>query len=230
VALGAAGVSAPMRSVAGVRVERAQVLAGYVHGSAAATEGLRAALARTTNPDAMILVEGVSDQIAVETLAARRGQDLRTERIAVVPIGGAGAIGRVLSAHASASLRLVALCDAGEEAQVRRAIDASGIKVSVFVCVADLEAELIRAVGVDRALAVLDGQGDLGSFITLQKQAAWRGQPVEAQLHRFIGAGARRKLRYARLFTDAAVDIGRAPRPITGVLDAACGDAGRPTR
>ena len=92
----------------------------------------------------------------------------------------------------------------------------------MFVCVTDLEAELIGAVGVDRALAVIDSQGDLGSFTTLQKQVAWRGQPVEAQLRRFISAGARRKLRYARLLTDAAVDLDRAPRPLTDALTASC--------
>jgi hypothetical protein len=195
------------------------VLAGYVHGQAA-TEGLRAALAKTPDPIGMVLVEGVSDQIAVETVAARRGQDLATERIAVVPMGGAGAIGRVLSVHARDTRRLAALCDAGEEPQVRSAIEASGIEVTVFVCVTDLEAELIRAVGVDGALAVVDRQGDLGSFTTLQRQVAWRDQPVDAQLRRFIAAGARRKLRYAHLLADASADVARVPRPITDVLDA----------
>ncbi len=206
-------------NVSRVRGEPARVaVAGYVHGPAAATDGLRIALARTPDPVAMILVEGVSDQIAVETLAKRSGRDPTAERVAVVPIGGAGAIRRVLAEHASVTLRLAALCDADEEALVRRGIDASGLDVSVCVCVADLEAELIRAVGVDHAVAVVDSEGDLRAFTTLQKQAAWRSQPVDAQLRRFIGAGARRKLRYARLLTDAAVDVGRTPRPLTDVL------------
>jgi len=209
-----------------VRVDRAELarvaLDGYPHGTTASTDGVNVALAKTLDPVAMMLVEGVRDQIAVETLAARQGRHLTIERVAVVPIGGAGAIGRVLAEHAAATLRLVALCDAGEEALVRRGIEASGLQVSVFVCVTDLEAELIRAVGVEKALAVLDSQGDLGSFTTLQKQVAWRGQPPEAQLRRFIGAGARRKLRYARLLTDAAVDLDRAPRSPTDALDASC--------
>ena len=211
-----------------VRDDRAELariaLDGYLHGPTAATDGRRAAFAKTPEPAAMMLVEGVSDQIAVETLAARGRCDLRNERVAVVPMGGAGAIGRVLAAHASATLRLVALCDAGEAALVHRGIEASGREVAVFVCDPDLEAELIRAVGVDRALAVLDSQGDLRSFNTFQKQVEWRGQPTEAQLRRFIGAGARRKLRYARLLTDAAVDVDRAPRPLADALDASCGD------
>ena len=167
----------------------------------------------------MILVEGVSDQIAVETLAARHGRDLVEERVAVVPVGGAGGIGRVLADHASPAVRLAALCDAGEEAQVRRAIDASGLDVSVFVCVADLEDELIRAVGTDRALTVVDDEGELRAFATLQKQRAWRDQPTDLRLRRFLSAGARRKLRYARLFTDEAVDVDRVPQPLLDVLD-----------
>ncbi|MET0147228.1 MAG: TOPRIM nucleotidyl transferase/hydrolase domain-containing protein [Ilumatobacteraceae bacterium] len=211
-----------------MKVEQARdVPAGYVHGPAAATDGLRAALAKTTDPVAMILVEGVSDQIAVETVASRCGRDLTTERIAVVPIGGASAMRGVLSTYASATQCLVALCDADEVAQVRRGIDASGLAVAVFVCDPDLEAELIRAVGVDRVLAVLDRHGDHGSFVTLQKQVAWRGQAVDAQLHRFIGAGARRKLRYARLLSDAAADIDRVPQPLSEVLDATV-DGGHP--
>jgi hypothetical protein len=189
-----------------------------VHGPAAATEGLPLALRRTPDPAVMILVEGVSDQIAVETLATRRGRDLRTERVAVLPIGGAGAIRRVLAEHASPTVRLAALCDVGEEAQVRRGIEASGFDVSVHVCVDDLEDELIRAVGVDRVTAVLDREGDLRSFTTLQKQVEWRGRPVDAQLRRFLGAGARRKLRYARLLTDVAVDVERVPPPLVDVL------------
>ena len=47
-------------------------------------------------PNAVVLVEGVSDQLAVEALAARRGRDLTAEGVAGVPIGGAGNIRRFL--------------------------------------------------------------------------------------------------------------------------------------
>ena len=43
---------------------------------------------------AVILVEGVSDQRAVEGVAELRGRDLAAEGVAVVPIGGAQASGR----------------------------------------------------------------------------------------------------------------------------------------
>lgn len=45
------------------------------------TVGLRAA----------VLVEGASDQAAVEALATRRGRDLAAEDVAVVAMGGAHA-------------------------------------------------------------------------------------------------------------------------------------------
>ena len=199
------------------------MLAGYPHGSAAVTEATTAALAQAADAVAMLLVEGVSDQIAVERLATRRGHELRDHRAAVVPVGGAGGMGRILAEHTTASQRVVALCDAAEEPLVRRAITASGRTVSLFVCVPDLEAELIDAVGVDAMLAVLDAQGDLGSFRTLQRQHHWRDRPAAAQLRRFIGACARRKLRYAGLLTDAAVDVDRVPTPLAAAVAAARG-------
>ncbi len=50
-------------------VDRRWVLDGYVSGPAAATEATAQALAQVGNATSVILVEGVSDQIAVETLA-----------------------------------------------------------------------------------------------------------------------------------------------------------------
>jgi hypothetical protein len=54
----------------------------------------------------------------------------------------------------------------------------------------------------------------------MRRQPAWRGRDTEAQIRRFLGAGSQRKLRYARLLTDAA-DLGRMPRPLDAVLAAA---------
>lgn len=62
----------------------------------------------------------------------------------------------------------------------------------------------------------LDAHGDLGAFRTLQKQAGWRTKSVEAQMRRFLGSGARRKLRYAHLLV-AALELERLPQPLLGV-------------
>lgn len=152
-----------------------------------------------------ILVEGASDRVAVETLARRLG----LEGIAVIAIGGAHAIGRYVEELDRA--QLVGLCDAGEAPIFRRALE------HVFVCDADLEDELIRALGTERVEEILAENGDLGSFRTLQKQAAWRGRPVRDQLRRFMGSGARRKIRYAGLLVEA-LDLGRVPAPLLEAL------------
>ena len=79
-----------------------------------------------------------------------------------------------------------------------------------FVCVEDLEDELIRALGADRVEEIVDAQRELRAFRTLQKQAQWRNRPREEQLRRFMGSGGSRKIRYARLLVEA-LDLARAP-------------------
>jgi hypothetical protein len=178
---------------------------------------------------AAILVEGASDQIALETLATRQGRNLGAEGVTIFPIGGAHAISRYLVrfGHQGPDLRLAGLCDANEEEIFRRGLHESGLgspasqadleRFGFYVCVEDLEDELIRAVGAARIQALFGSQGDLGSFRTLQGQPAWRGQRVEAQIRRFLGSGARRKLRYARLLVQT-VDLDRVPHPLVAVL------------
>ena len=100
-----------------------RLLDGYVHGPAAATEATARALAKAAAARAVVLVEGISDQIAVETLAARRGRDLSADHVVVVPTGGVHGITRYLAQFgpAGAGLRLAGLCDVGEEDVVREA-------------------------------------------------------------------------------------------------------------
>jgi hypothetical protein len=85
------------------------------------------------------------------------------------------------------------------------------------VCVADLEDELIRALGVDSVEGVVEAQGELPPFRTFQKQPAQRGRSKEAQLRRFMGTRSGRKIEYARLLVDA-LDLGQVPRPLDLVL------------
>jgi len=209
-----------------------RLLDGYVHGPAAAAEATARALAKVAAAEAVVLVEGVSDQIAVETLAARRGRDLGAERVVVLPVGGAHAMTRYLTqlGPAGAGLRLAGLCDLGEEELVRRGLASAGIgspgtragmeRLGFYVCVEDLEDELIRAIGAAQVEELIGSQGDLGSFRTLQGQPEWRSRPVGAQLRRFLGSGARRKLRYARLLA-GSVALDRLPHPLDAVLTSA---------
>jgi hypothetical protein len=177
----------------------------------------------------VVLVEGISDQRALEALARRHGRDLDADGVSIVPIGGAQAIGRYLDRYGPRGLdvRLAGLCDAAEEGEFKRALERAGLGSSLtrddmealgfYVCVADLEDELIRALGVDTVEGIVDAQGGLGSFRTLQKQPAWQGRPVDLQLRRFMGSGGSRKIRYAQLLVDA-LELARVPRPLDRVL------------
>lgn len=178
-------------------------------------------------PRVVVLVEGVSDRIALEAVAVRRGRDLDEERVAIVPIGGAHAIGASLERYRG--LPVVGLCDAGEEHVFRRALERAGFgsaptrtdleRLGFHVCVADLEDELIRALGPDTVVELLAAHDNLHSFRTFQKQPAWRGRPLDAQLRRFLCSSDRRKLRYARLIVEA-LEAERIPRPLDAVLAA----------
>jgi hypothetical protein len=187
---------------------------------------------RTAGADhvrAVVLVEGLSDGSAVETLAERRGRDLAAEGVSVVPIGGAQAIRRALDLYGppGLGLALAGLCDAGEEKSFRRGLEHAGLgtelsrdameRLGFYVCEADLEDELIRALGAEEAEQVVEAHGDIGPFRTLQKQPEWRGRPLHDQLRRFFGSGGRRKIRYARYLVEA-VELDRVPRPLDGVL------------
>jgi hypothetical protein len=165
--------------------------------------------------------------VAIETLAERRSIDTDAAGISLVPMGGAQAIGRFLDLFVPQGLKLAGLCDVGEEDDFARELERAGLgenltrdgmeKLGFFVCVQDLEDELIRALGAAAVEEVVESEGDLGSFRTLQKQPDWRGRPVEEQLRRFMGSGGSRKIRYARLLVEA-LDDERIPRPLDRVL------------
>jgi len=209
-----------------------RALDGYVSGQGASTRATAHALAKVDNAVAVVLVEGLSDQIALETTAVSRGRDLEAERVVVVPIGGAHAIGRFLMrlGPLGAGMRLAGLYDLREEEIFRRALVVAHVgsprtradmeHLGFYVCVNDLEDELIRAVGAAGVEALFDSQGDLGSFRSLQSQPAWRGREPEAQMRRFLGSGSRRKLRYARLLVEVAVGRDTLPRPLDALLTA----------
>jgi hypothetical protein len=64
---------------------------------------------------------------------------------------------------------------------------------------------------------VIDSQGELDAFRSMQRQPAWRGRPTEEQLHRFFGTHKGRKIQSAPLLVDA-LDLARVPRPLDLVL------------
>jgi hypothetical protein len=201
--------------------------AGYSH--VRATEiVIERAEAAALDADVVVLVEGWSDQIVLERLGRRRGHcELREDGICIVPMGGATNIGRLIDKFGprGRNARLAGLYDAAEERHVVRSLEDAGFgrrldretlqSLGFFICVIDLEDELIRALGPARVERVIDAAGDLASFRRMQYEPYHRRRALERQLHRFV---ASRKYRYMRALADA-LDLAQVPPPLAGVLD-----------
>ena len=162
---------------------------------------------------AIVFVEGITDRLALEAVATRLDLDL--DGVEIVPIGGAQAIRRAAAEYEGE--HVVGLCDAGEERFFRRVL---GEKT--FVCVKDIEDELLRAVGVPRVEELLEVQGELATFRHFQNQPAWRGRPAAEGLPRWLQSADRRRYRYLPLLVEM-LEPDAIPAPLAGVLAAAAG-------
>ena len=191
--------------------------------------GVPVDLAAVSQARKVVLVEGGSDQAALTVLAQRRGLALGQGGLWIVAMGGATSIGHFLRllGPRGLDLPLAGLCDASEESYVLGALRRDGLRPvasrdglearGFYVCTADLEDELIRAVGGAAVEQIIAACGELRSFRTFQRQPAHRQESVHRQLHRFMGTRSGRKSQYARLLA-GAVDPARVPRPLDCVL------------
>jgi hypothetical protein len=203
---------------------------------------------------AVVLVEGVSDRVALEVLARRRGLDLAGDGVALVSMDGITNLGHFLLRYAAEAadsaasavadssepadsaepadpppgILVAGLYDDAEERVVRRALRRIGLDpaagadgleaLGFFGCSADLEDELIRALGPVAVERLVEAEGQLRSFRTLQKQPAQRGRSLHEQLRRLMGGRSGGKERYAAVLA-GAVPLERAPRPLNAVLE-----------
>ncbi|WP_157413105.1 TOPRIM nucleotidyl transferase/hydrolase domain-containing protein [Aeromicrobium sp. Root236] len=167
------------------------------------------------------LVEGVSDQAAVERLAVRRGRDLDAAGVCVVPMGGATNIRRFVDVLGPEGLgtSIAGLCDRAELGFFERALARAGLGLDgFFVCDPDLEGELIRALGTAAVEAVIAHEGETRAYDIFRQQPAQRDRTTEDRLHRFMGTHSGRKEQYGRALVDA-LDLGHVPRPLDDLLD-----------
>lgn len=175
----------------------------------------------------VILVEGASDQRALSALAYRQGRDLASEGVTIVATAGVTNLGRflvMLGPHGY-DVGLAGLCDQPEVGELRNALAFGGLAaptgcrsdlegLGFYVCVRDLEDELVRALGADAMIDLIAAQGQLRRFRSFQNQPAQRHKTIEAQIWRWLG---NHKIRYAPLMVEA-LDLAAVPRPLSGVL------------
>ncbi|MFI1097392.1 TOPRIM nucleotidyl transferase/hydrolase domain-containing protein [Streptomyces sp. NPDC020917] len=170
---------------------------------------------------AAVLLEGPSDVAAVDALAAARGRDLAAEGVCVLPIGGAMSVARFtrLLGPPGLDLRLTGLCDEREAGYYARAWERSGAtQQDFFVCTADLEDELIRALGVTRVQQLVRAEGDLRALQTFLQQPAQRDRTPQQQLRRFFGTKKGRKIHYGRVLVEALTPD-RVPAPLDALFN-----------
>jgi hypothetical protein len=184
-------------------------------------------MGQTATVRTLVLVEGESDAAAVRALANLIGLDLPRHHIWLQSTNGVTNYSRALSAFmlAHPHAGFCGLYDVADERYVRRALsgvatpitdDTSVESFGFFACVADLEDELIRALGVEAVERVIDQQRELGSLRRFQAMPQHRDTPVQQQLRRFLGARATRKIRSAQRLVEA-LTINQLPRPLAGL-------------
>lgn len=168
----------------------------------------------------VVLLEGASDAEAVDALAARRGRNLAAEGVCVLPMGGAMSVARFAGflGPQGLGLRLTGLCDEAERDFYVRGWERAGAEPQgFFVCAADLEDELIRALGVPRVEELVREEGDHRALRTFQRQPAQQGRTAQQQVRRFLGTKKGRKIRYGRVLVEA-LDEDRVPAPLEDLL------------
>lgn len=168
----------------------------------------------------VVLLEGLSDVAAVNALAERRGRDLEGAGVCVLSMGGAMNVGRYagLLGPSGLGLRLAGLCDERELPYYLRGFERAGAaEQGIFVCAADLEDELIRALGVARVGELVREEGELRALEIFLQQPAQQGRAPEQQFRRFLGTKKGRKIRYGRVLVEA-LDDDRVPAPLDGLL------------
>jgi hypothetical protein len=144
-------------------------------------------------------------------------------------MGGAMSVGRFLQLFGTHGLAadVRGLYDEPEEFFFQRGLERAGFGAGLdrpamealgfYVCVTDLEDELIRALSPDGVERVLAAEHDLDRFRLFQNQPAQRERPLERQLRRFMGTTSGRKARYAHTLV-RALDPRRVPRPLDRLL------------
>lgn len=174
-----------------------------------------------------VLLEGASDVAAVRTLMERAGLD--AEPVELINLQGITNIGRVLREirQIRSDADVVGLCDAAETRFAEKALADDGLPVldasdlptyGFFVCDADLEDELIRALGAGAAREAIVGAGLGSKFDALRTQAAWADAPLADQLRRFCGAASGRKEQAAAILASALGEE-QVPEPLAMLLE-----------
>lgn len=135
----------------------------------------------------LILVEGLSDVIITHAVARLRGIDLDREDISVVGLGSAFNFPAAykMFGREGFGIAVSSLVDDNEKTEPATALGVAVDQLDahdVIVCIADLEAEYIAAVGGGRVVQILLGSGHFGGVTDANVLARCSKQKVRAAL------------------------------------------------
>src|SRR4030095_2975765 len=146
----------------------------------------------------LVLVEGDSDAGAVRALADLIGCDLASHHIEILSTGGVTNFAQVLAdfIRSHPTSEFCGMYDVADARHVPRAPAAAGTPIAPHesiesvrfsACVADLEDELIRALGVEAIERLLDAHAELTSFRRFQAMPQHPHAHAPRQLQRILG-------------------------------------------
>jgi AAA domain, putative AbiEii toxin, Type IV TA system len=178
--------------------------------------------------DTVILVEGMSDEVAIKTLALRLGRNLDGAGVSLVALDGAPTLAAYLQllGPAGLDLRLLGLCDADYEDRWRKYLTAGGVVVAdrnqmnqrgFQVADPDLEIVLVRALGPGRVEEIVDMHGRGSAFATFRQQPTQSGKSAEELICDFI---KRDKIYWAPRLVDELDLAARSPEALFDLVDA----------
>jgi hypothetical protein len=176
----------------------------------------------------VVLVEGISDVLAIRAMATRAGRNLDAEGVTLLSLEGGGGFEAYvkLLGPFGLGLELLGLCDADQEALWSRWLEAAGFgqnldrsameALGFFVCDRDLEDEFIQTLGVGTVVQLIDNEGETPAFQAFINEPKHQNKSPEDQIRSFFRKQGR-KARYAPLLVDATA-AGGEPHPLQEVL------------
>jgi energy-coupling factor transporter ATP-binding protein EcfA2 len=150
-----------------------------------------------------VLVEGVSDRLALRIAAETLGVDLDARGVSIVELNGAGLFATMLELLGMSGLgiRVIGLCDADHEQQWAGAVLGPGVyngdrsvlaQHEVYVFDPDIEGALVDALGEQRVEALIAADGEAQGLAAFRQQPSQQQYSPREQLVRFVKKGKAR--------------------------------------
>lgn len=178
--------------------------------------------------ETVILVEGISDLLAIRMLARRSDRDLDSAGATLLSLDGGGLFVHYLALFGpnGLDLRLLGLVDADHEQTWSIALTNAGVPIAdrgalnaagVQVCVPDLEGEFVVALGTQRVAELLDEESQTADFEAWIVQKGLVQVSPERRQAAWIGRSSASKVFWAPVLAENT-PLDDIPAPLSALL------------